>query len=207
MNMKKSLYQNAKKPEGAGGVFMMNRMNERHRHMAKWGFSNIEVKKDDIALDVGCGGGANLSTLLEKISDGTVTGMDYAKVSVEISKKKNKKAVTTGRCKVIEGDVMAMPFDDESFSLVTAFETIYFWPDVKKALREIRRVLKSDGKFMICNEAKGENEKENAIKDIIEGMNIYRKEELERMLSEEGFKDISIFEKDGRDWICVTCKK
>ena len=34
MGMSKELYQNAKKPQGSGGKFVINRMNERHRHLA-----------------------------------------------------------------------------------------------------------------------------------------------------------------------------
>ena len=45
MGMSKELYQNAKKPQGSGGKFVINRMNERHRHLAKWGFSNLDIKE------------------------------------------------------------------------------------------------------------------------------------------------------------------
>lgn len=207
MALDKKLYQNAKKPEGAGGVFMMNRMNERHRHMAKWGFSTIAIEKDDIALDVGCGGGANLEKLLEKIPNNKVCGIDYAQVSVSLSKKKNKKAVNTGRCEVLQADVGSLPFEDDSFTLITAFETVYFWPDMSKALREIYRVLKVGGRFMICNEDDGLSNKENSVENIIEGMKIYKGEELELMLKEANFKNIKINRKVDKPWISLVAEK
>lgn len=207
MALEKKLYQNAKKPEGSGGIFMMNRMNERHRHMAKWGFSTIVVEKDDKALDIGCGGGANIATLLQKITDGEVYGMDYSEVSVEISKKKNKKAVSTGKCEIVQADVADIPYEDNTFSLVTAFETVYFWPDMTKALKEVYRVMQPGGRFMICNEADGPSEKDNKITDIIEGMKIYTAEELKNMLLDAGFSNIKLNSKGDKPWISVIAEK
>ncbi|MCP4143300.1 MAG: class I SAM-dependent methyltransferase [Chloroflexi bacterium] len=44
-----------------------------------------------------------------------------------------------------EIDAQSIPFDDESFDIVIANHMLYHVPDRPKALREIRRVLKSDG--------------------------------------------------------------
>ena len=43
--------------------------------------------------------------------------------------------------------VSDLPFSDNSFDIVTAIETYYFWPDKLKNLKEIYRVLKKDGKI------------------------------------------------------------
>jgi ubiquinone/menaquinone biosynthesis C-methylase UbiE len=40
----------------------------------------------------------------------------------------------------------SLPFKDEKFDLATAFETIYFWPDLVNDFKEVNRVLKSGGK-------------------------------------------------------------
>ena len=39
--------------------------------------------------------------------------------------------------------------------MVTAFETVYFWPELAQNFREVYRVLKPGGVFFICNEANG----------------------------------------------------
>lgn len=207
MGMSKELYQNAKKPQGSGGKFVINRMNERHRHLAKWGFLNLEIKKGDKVLDVGCGGGANLEVILQKINNGEAIGIDYSEVSVEIAKKRNKKAVETGKCKILQGDVMQLPLHDEDFDVVTAFETVYFWPEMKGALKEIYRVLKPGGRFMICNEADGEGENDEQMKTIIEGMSIYTEQELRKMLQDAGFKNINVYRKQEKHWLSTICEK
>ena len=75
---------NARLPQGDGGRATLNRMNEAHASMAAWGFSHIAPAKDAHALDLGCGGGANLAVLLESCPEGHATGLDYSEISIEI---------------------------------------------------------------------------------------------------------------------------
>lgn len=42
--------------------------------------------------------------------------------------------IASGRCEVVGGDVLAMPFTDGRFDLATAFETIYFWPGLVRCI-------------------------------------------------------------------------
>ena len=51
-----------------------------------------------------------------------------------------------------QGSVEHMNFTDASFDVVTAFETVYFWPGLPKCFQEVYRVLKPGGIFLICNE-------------------------------------------------------
>lgn len=62
-----SFFQNTCKPKGLGGSLMVNMMNIGHSPMAEWGLKHIKINKNDISLDVGCGGGANIKKLLEKV--------------------------------------------------------------------------------------------------------------------------------------------
>ena len=96
-------------------------------------------------LDCGCGGGANIKRLLKKCPQGIVKGIDYSPVSVEKSKKVNEAAIAEGRCTVLQGSVADMIFAGDWFDAVTAFETVYFWPDLPQCFREVYRVLKPGG--------------------------------------------------------------
>lgn len=199
-------YQNACKPEGLDGKMMLNRMNNSHAAMAEWGFNHITIQEDDLSLDIGCGGGANVRTLLEKSIHGKVKGIDYSEVSVEESTKMNADAIKDGRCQIIQGDVMALPFSDASFDVITAFETVYFWPDISKAFEQVFRVLKDGGIFLICNESNGEDPEGEKWLDEIEGMTIYNSDQLRLLLQQAGFSNINIDKKEN-GWICAAAEK
>lgn len=50
---------------------------------------------------------------------------------------------------------MALPFEEASFDLVSAFETVYFWPDLNRGFREVFRVLAPGGRFLVVCEGSG----------------------------------------------------
>ena len=205
------LLLNARKPEGVLGSKLIDNMNENHEGLVQWSLGYLEISKEDIILDVGCGGGVNVERFL-KMTDREVFGIDFSKLSVERSIELNKTAIEENRCEIIEASVSDMPFDDNAFDIVTAFETVYFWPDFVNDLKEIRRILKREGIIFIANEALP-NEHDERQKHIIEllDMNIYSKDELETSLRNAGFKNIKSFVKhskdsftgDDADWICV----
>ena len=143
---------NARKPEGDLGDKLIDMMNQNHESLAKWSVSHLDISKNDIILDIGCGGGVNVKRFLN-MTDNKVYGLDYSDVAVKKSIKLNWKAIDEGRCEIIKGSVSQMPFDDDSFDIVTGFETVYFWPDFINDLKEVRRVLKEDGIIFIANEA------------------------------------------------------
>ena len=118
------------------------------------GLTHIEIAENNICLDIGCGGGANVKRLLAKTPYGKVTGIDYSEISVIKSQKINKEEIENKRCEILQGNVMKLPFGNETFDIITAFETIYFWPDISGAFKQVYRVLKNTGTFMICNEIK-----------------------------------------------------
>lgn len=200
-----SFFENTRKPIGLGGKIMVTMMNLGHSPVARWGLRFLELTPDAKVLDCGCGGGANIKRLLKKCPQGVVKGIDYSPVSVEKSKRVNEAAVTKGRCTVLRASVAELPFESEQLDAVTAFETVYFWPDLPQCFREVWRVLKSGGTFLICNESNGDTDKDEKWTEIIGGMTIYKDIELKSCLEQAGFFDVQIHKK--KTWLCVTARK
>lgn len=201
-----AFFQNTRKPEGLGGKVMVNMMNSGHAAMAEWGFRHIEIQESDLSLDLGCGGGANVKKLLEKTVNGKVKGLDYSEVSVKKSKEMNVAAIKAGWCEILHGNVMNLPFSDDSFDVITAFETIYFWPDLLKAFEQVFRVLKDHGLFMICNESNGENPKDEKWLKKIDGMKIYTSSQIQHVLEQAGFSNIKT-DVNEKGWLCIVAEK
>ena len=206
----KELIKNARKPVGDLGHQILDRMNKSHEKMAQWGVGHFEIKEDDIILDIGCGGGRNIQRFAEQVSEnGKVLGIDYSEVSVEKSSQLNRKAIDGGKVDVLQASVSDMPFDDETFDIVTGFETIYFWPDFTNDLKEVNRVLKKDGLVFFCNEAvyrEGEMEKYDDLVELLD-MKIYSEDVLRQSLEKTGFKDFKAYVDDENEWICILARK
>ena len=205
----KELIKNARKPVGELGEQILDRMNESHESMAVWGVSHFDINEDNVILDIGCGGGRNLERFAAQITTGKVVGIDYSEVSVEKSSELNERAIGEGKVEVIQGSVSEMPFGDNSFDIVTGFETIYFWPDFINDLKEVNRVLKKDGLVFFCNEAvyrEGEMEKYDDLVELLD-MKIYSEDVLKESLEKTGFTDFKAYINDEKDWICVTARK
>ena len=208
MGILSKIFSNTRKPEGFFGRMMVNGMNGGgHARLAEWGLSHLMLTDDANVLDVGCGGGANVARLLKRCPQGTVTGIDYSPVSVKKSTEVNAAAITAGRCRVLEGNASALPFDDNSFDIVTAFETVYFWPDIEECFRGVRRILKEGGRFAIVNEDDGLTGNNEKWEKMIDGMHTYTPNELRMHLTAAGFRDIDVKIDDQHHWLTVMATK
>lgn len=208
MGFLSKFFSNARKPEGFLGKIMVNGMNGGgHAAMANWALASVKIDADDRILDIGCGGGANIARLLQRTLRGSVTGIDFSLVSVQKSTKVNAKAIQEGRCRVLEGNVADLPFAEGSFDVVTAFETIYFWPDIEHCFNEVKRVLKPGGQFVIVNESDGSGEMDAKWESMIEGMHTYTPEEIRHHLTNVGFRDLNITVNEEKRWLCATAKR
>ena len=202
------IFSNTRKPEGFWGRLMVAGMNGgSHAAMASWGLDHANVPADGEILDIGCGGGANLARLMDRSLRAKVTGIDYSTVSVEKSRKVNADAIIKGRCKVLEASVSSLPFTNATFTMATAFETVYFWPDIVNSFSEVRRVLVPGGKFLIVNEDDGLFGNNEKWEKMIEGMHTYTPDELETHLTAAGFRDIAVHRDESKHWLCVTAVK
>ncbi|HIZ06377.1 MAG TPA: class I SAM-dependent methyltransferase [Candidatus Eubacterium avistercoris] len=195
--------ENPARPEGKIGEQMLERMNKNHEPLRKFGLPLIPWRKNMRILDVGCGGGATIAEML-KLSEGSVIdGVDYSPVSVAQTMQMNSAYIGT-RCHVQQADAADLPFEEGTFDLITAMETVYFWPDIKTAFSQIRRVLKQGGMFAIINEACDPEGIDWPKIDHF--MYIYRPDELETLLRDCGFTQIQIH-RDGPQMLCVICRK
>ena len=207
MGLFKKFVSQTRKPDGFLGKMMLSSMNSGHAKMADWGFSHLPGISPENAVDLGCGAGRNVGELLKRYPKAHVTGVDYSDLSVEKSKEYNKAMIEAGRCKVLQGDVSALPFRDGTFDLATAFETVYFWPGLEKCFAQVASVLKPGGYFLICNESDGLDATGKKFEKIIEGMKCYTAEELEAALRNAGFSDVRWDRHGKKPWICVLARK
>lgn len=106
-------------------------------------FAQIDDALDTIAgsqiLDIGCGTGATMDRLIRY---GVACGIDLSEIPLSFSRQR-------GHNRVLCASATELPFDNESFDLVTALDVIEHLDDDVKGLSEVHRVLKSGAPAVI----------------------------------------------------------
>jgi ubiquinone/menaquinone biosynthesis C-methylase UbiE len=147
--------------------------------------------------------------LAEMAELGTVRGVDYSKASVAAARRTNKAGIESGRVEIQSASVSQLPFPDESFDLVTAVETHYYWPDFVADLREIWRVLKPGGTLLIVAEVHA-GQWTGALNRLVMkplGGTVLSPDQHRESFVAAGYSDVEVFLEDAKGWICVRGAK
>ncbi len=205
MGLIKKYMNQTRKPNGFLGKMMLKGMNMGHAKLSDFGISTLPNKEFFNIAELGCGGGRNIDALLNKYSRARIVGVDYSPLSVEKAKEFNKKNMS--RCEIKQGDVSKLDLPKNKFDLVTAFETIYFWPNIDKCFKNIFEILNDNGYFLIVNELEGEDKSSLKYEEMIEGLKVYKIVELECILKDAGFSEVVVNKAQGKPWFSIVAKK
>lgn len=118
-------------------------------------FSEFKHHSGERVLEIGVGMGTD--TVQFAKNGAKVYGIDLTEHSIEMTKKNFKLHLLPlyplGRLKV--ADAENLPYPNNSFDLVYSIGTIHHTPDTQKAIKEIHRVLKPEGKAIVLIYARG----------------------------------------------------
>ncbi len=191
MGLLKSRFTNCAHPKGRMGRAMLKFMNLCHAPLTNWGLSLVDIQDGWTMLDIGCGGGATLKRLLKRSRGAKVYGIDISEESV-VKACENNANLLDKQVFVQKGSAAELPYEEGMFDLVTAIETVYFWPNLPSCLQEVRRVLKPGGHFAIMVEVVDTDSKWT---NVVEGMTAYPPEQLKQFLDDAGFTQTEIHRK------------
>lgn len=196
-------------PTGLQGRTVAESMNLHHSALTDWGLKKVEIKPVFKILDVGCGGGKTVKKMAQLAFEGEVFGIDYSKDMVNYSHELNSKLIEQNKVAIVECSVTNTNLPDNSFDLITAIETYYFWPSLPDAFQELKRILKPQGKLLLINELikDGSYEIENA--ELIKKTHVHLVplEQLKNTLQSLGFIHIEIFRKKMSAWNAILAQK
>ena len=190
-------FDNMRKPKGKLGNIQLKSMNKEHTPVSLWGLKHLDIQPEDVILDVGCGGGININRMSEKAKK--VYGVDYSIESVKLSREVNRQEIYGGKVEVVKGEVQSLPFEDDSFDIVTAFETVYFWPNIEKCFGEVKRVLKPGGIFLIGMESNGSDNMIMKLSEKLIDMTVYNDGELTEFLKNNDYSKITVYLRDAKN--------
>ena len=107
-------------------------------------YLDVGLKDADLILDVGCGSGM-VTRDIARLTKGKVVAIDGSSDMVDVAKKVLKDFKNV---ELHVGDAEKLPFDDDTFDVVTC-NLLLMWADnPQKVVSEMARVVKSGGKVL-----------------------------------------------------------
>ena len=195
-----------RKPRWMLGRLMVSTMNRSHSPLTDWGLGHVTIEPHASILDVGCGGGRTIQKLAATATSGRVCGVDYSAASVAAARRLNRDAIATGHVRIVQGSVSHLPFPAETFDLVTAVETHYYWPNLVEDLREIRRTLTPTGQVVLIAEAYrragAASTMTGGLMRVLGGAQLSVQQHRDA-LSAAGFVDVVVEEQRRNGWIAA----
>jgi len=163
--------------DGVGGTWMV----KMHRAIAER-LANLEGES---VLDIGCGGGQLLGLILGQ-REFEAAGLDISAEMIELARRRLGRSVD-----LRTGDAEQLPWERNSFDLITCTFSFHHYPQPAKALAEMRRVIRPGGRLIL-----GEPNLPVPLRQLFNlllplspsgDVRFYGRQELDKMLSQKGF--------------------
>jgi ubiquinone/menaquinone biosynthesis C-methylase UbiE len=152
----------------------------------------LEIQTSDRVLEIGFGHGQSIAAAARLTRGGLVAGVDFSPAMVAMAKRRNREFVEQGLVDLRQGDSLDLPFPDQFFDRAYSVHTIYFWATPVAHLREARRVLKNDGRFVLGFRAANEP----ALRNFPASVYTFRPaEQIRQMLLAAGFGSVSLVDR------------
>ena len=121
--------------------------------------ARVGLDPGQLVLDIGCGAGAFLRLIADRGAQ--AFGLDASAALIDFARTR------LGDADLRVGDMEALPYDDDTFNLVTGFNAFFFADNIVTALREAGRVAKPGGAVVIQVWGPHEHNDLEAMKEIV----------------------------------------
>lgn len=204
--LNKLLAKNLRQPSGFFGRLVGREMNRANRAMNRAAVHHLAPGADEQILEIGFGGGASLIPIAEHLGKGRIVGVDLSDEMIALASRKHPGLIESGRLELRKGGAEDLPCEDARFDRALTVNTLYFWSDPPRVAREILRVLRPGGTFVLAFRPKCAMERFAFTKH---GFSIYADEEVYSLLQSAGFDSIR-FERGDDDrmgYVCAIARK
>lgn len=181
----KELSSQLKKPTGEAGREVAKALNDSNRGLYDLSFEMVDLKPNQQILEIGFGNGTHFPEYFKLEPEISVAGVDFSDDMCQEAKTQNQGLIHSGKLSIHCAETSSLPFPDASFDLVIAINVIYFLDPPEVHLKEIYRILKTGGSFLIGFRPRHAVEhleftKQNFI--------LYESDELRKLAEENGFE-------------------
>lgn len=122
----------------------------RHKAWRRFTMKKMNMSLGDSAIDLCCGT-CDWTISMAQASRGSITGLDFSENMLAVGKSKVQQQGLQDVITLVQGNAMALPFDDNTFHYATIGFGLRNVPDLKQVLSEMKRVVKPGG-MVVCLE-------------------------------------------------------
>ncbi|MEA3405855.1 MAG: methyltransferase domain-containing protein [Pseudomonadota bacterium] len=126
--------------------------------------------------------------------DGHVSGLDFSETMFQAASERNQLWLLEGKMTLRFGSSDVMPFEECMFDKVATANTLYFWQAPQVHLKEVLRVLKPSGQFVMGFRDSTQIEVMKLDRSIFRA---YSLNEVETLLIDAGFEEVVIHQQAG----------
>ncbi|REE94274.1 demethylmenaquinone methyltransferase/2-methoxy-6-polyprenyl-1,4-benzoquinol methylase [Paenibacillus taihuensis] len=123
----------------------------RHKAWRKFTMRKMDMNPGATAIDLCCGTCDWTIALAKESVSGGIVGLDFSQNMLEVGKQKVKHEGLDHQISLVQGNAMALPFEDNRFDYATIGFGLRNVPDLEQVLREMMRVVKPGGQ-VVCLE-------------------------------------------------------
>jgi len=159
-----------------------------HRPVGEQAIAQMAVGTDARVLDVGCGSGWATRLLAQIAFEGSVTGIDISDEMIRVARESSE-GLANVQFEVATAE--QLPFSDNSFTHAFSMESLYYYRDIPKALKEIHRVLTPGGLFAAVVDLYWENKPTHQWIDTLNvPVELLSTEDYRSLFADAGFTNV-----------------
>jgi len=124
-------------------------LEDRQINLTKYCVSQLEKIKNQNVLEVGCGNGTQSIYIYENYQPAKLTGIDINSHNIELANSINGSHQSLDFMVDDAQELTKVP--DNSVDVLLCIESAFHYPNKEQFMRQVQRVLKPSGKFLIAD--------------------------------------------------------
>ena len=111
-----------------------------------WAVEVLDIKPDDVLLEIGCGAGIAVQMICEWLTTGKIIAVDQSPTMIAAARKRNTASLAAGKADFQCASLSQAAVEDLRFDKIFAVNVNVFWQKPEKELAAITRLLKPGGR-------------------------------------------------------------
>jgi trans-aconitate methyltransferase len=170
---------------------------ERIAERFRWAVETLALDPADQVLEIGCGTGAAVSLICERLTSGRITAIDRSAAMVEQARNRNRAHIVSGKAVIETVALEVADFGPERFDKIFAFNVSLFWNLGSRELSRLRLLLQPHGAVCLFHQPPMREK-------TLQGIDV-----LNQLLPEHGFAITEVLVKEMRPApaVCVRARR